>query len=270
MTVSIHATTVLATSCMQNTSKQEVKMKIVALCGSPRKGNTYSVLNVIKESFPEIDYKILMLKDLNFEMCKGCYTCVLRGEEKCPIKDDRDLIVEEITDADAVIFASPAHSHMVSAIMKNFFDRFGFLAHRPRFFDKYAMSLTTGSGYGAEFAIQYMDKMAGIFGFNIVPSLDLNVRPGKVKEEDKQFNTEKTIEATRILLSRIEKGKRTKPTLNFLVPFQIFKLISKIDSKTFSADYEYYKDKKDFFYDTKINPLKTMIAKKIARKTILG
>lgn len=34
-------------------------MKIIAICGSPRKGNTYSVLNVIKESFPDIDYKLL-------------------------------------------------------------------------------------------------------------------------------------------------------------------------------------------------------------------
>ena len=77
--------------------------------------------------------------------------------------------------------------------MKNFFDRFGYLAHRPQFFGKYAMSMTTGSGYGAEFAIQYMNKMAAIFGFNVAPSLNLDVRPGKVSEEDKQFNKEKSV-----------------------------------------------------------------------------
>lgn len=244
-------------------------MKIIAICGSPRKGNTYSVLNTIKDYFPDIDYKILMLKDLHFEMCKGCYSCVLRGEDKCPLKDDRDMLIREMTEADGVIFASPVHSHMVSGLMKNFFDRFGFLAHRPRFFSKFAISLTTGSGYGAEFAIQYMDKMASVYGFNMAPGLDLNVRPGKVKEEDKQNNEKKTIDAFRVLLSRIEEGKWTKPTMNFLVPFQIFKLVSELDPKLFSADYEYYKNKKDFFYDTRINPLKTMIAKKVARKTIL-
>jgi len=114
-------------------------MKIAAICGSPRKGNTYEVLNSIMENHQDIDYKILMLKDLNFELCKGCYSCVLRGEEKCPIKDDRDMIVEEMSEADGVIFASPTYSHMISAIMKNFFDRFGYYAHRPRFFDKYAL-----------------------------------------------------------------------------------------------------------------------------------
>jgi len=245
-------------------------MKILAICGSPRKGNTYKVLNSIKENYPDIDCKILMLKDLNFELCKGCYSCVLRGEEKCPIKDDRDMIVGEMLEADGLIFASPTYSHMISAIMKNFFDRFGYYAHRPRFFDKYAMSLTTGSGYGAEFAIKYMDKMAGVFGFNMVPPLDLNVRPGKVKEADRQLNLNKTLEAVNVLFAKIKKGKKAKPTLNYLVPFHIFKLVSELDSDLMKADYEYYKDKKNYYYDTKINPIKTYLAKKIARKTIFN
>jgi len=49
-------------------------MKILAICGSPRIGNTYSALNTIKESFSDIDIEILMLKDLKFELCRGCYT----------------------------------------------------------------------------------------------------------------------------------------------------------------------------------------------------
>jgi hypothetical protein len=132
------------------------------------------------------------------------------------------------------------------------------------------MSLTTSLGYGAEFAIQYMNKMAAIFGFNVAPSLNLDVRPGKISEKDKQFNKEKSIKTFSIFLTHIEKKERKKPSLNFLVPFHIFKLVSELDSKMFSADYEYYKDKKDYYYDIKINPLKTRIAKKVARKTILG
>lgn len=246
------------------------KIKIVAICGSPRKGNTYSVLNTITESFPNIDYKIFMLKDMNFEMCKGCYSCVVRGEEKCPLKDDRDMILREIANSDGVIFSSPTYSHMISALMKNFFDRFGYLAHRPQFFTKYSMSVTTCSGYGGEFAIQYIDKMAKVFGFEVVPPLDLNVRPGKQSQEAKEFNSKKIIEAFKVFIARIEKGKRKQPTLTYLVPFHIFKLVSELESDFMKADYAYYKDKKDFYFDTKINPLKTMIAKKIARKTILG
>ena len=89
-------------------------MKLLTICGSPRKGNSFKVLNEIPEQFPPIEFEALQLKDLNFDLCKGCYDCVTRGEEKCPIKDDRDK------------------------------------AHRPRFFDKYALSVVTCSGYGAE------------------------------------------------------------------------------------------------------------------------
>ena len=58
--------------------------------------------------------------------------------------------------------------------------------------------------------------------------------------------------------------------MNSLVPFHIFKLVSELDSKRFHADYEYYKDKKEYYYDTQISPVKTFIAKRVARKKILG
>ena len=48
-------------------------MKILAICGSPKKGNTYSALNDIKENYPDVDFKILLLKDVNLGWCKGCY-----------------------------------------------------------------------------------------------------------------------------------------------------------------------------------------------------
>jgi multimeric flavodoxin WrbA len=84
--------------------------------------------------------------------------CVKIGEDKCPLKDDRELIIKEMLNAEGLILASPVYSHMISAPMKNFFDRLGFYAHRPHFFDKYAMSVVTCSGYGAEEVIKCMDK----------------------------------------------------------------------------------------------------------------
>ena len=110
-------------------------MKLLAICGSPRKRNSYKALKEIGDEFPQLDYEILHLNDLNFKLCKGCYGCVVNGEERCPLKDERDLVLEKMMEADGVIFASPVYSHMVSALMKNFFDRFGYLAHRPQFFD---------------------------------------------------------------------------------------------------------------------------------------
>ncbi len=243
-------------------------MKIIAICGSPRKKNTYSALNTIKDNFPDIDYKILMLKEIHFELCKGCYVCVLRGEEKCPLKDYRDMLVEEMLAADGVIFASPVYSHMISAISKNFFDRFGFYAHRPYFFEKYAMSLATYSGYGAEEALKYMDKMLGVFGFNLVPPLELQFQPGKVSEKQKEVNKKKAIDAFNTLINRIKKGGKDKPSLDMMVPFGVFKYVSQIAKKTMVADYEYYKDKTDYYYDAKIPFYKKWIANRVVKKIV--
>jgi len=243
-------------------------MKILAICGSPRKGNSYKALESIKESFPNIEIKVLMLGKLNFELCRGCYGCVIRGEDKCPVKDEKDMILQEIMDTDGLILSSPVYSHMVSALMKNFFDRFGYLAHRPQFFDKFAMSMVTCSGYGAEEALKYMDKMLSVFGFNLAPALELQFRPGKMPEENKIKNREKTIQAVKVLMEKIQKGEKDKPSLNMMIPFNIFKYVSKLDKDFMKADYEYYKDKGDYYYEAKINPFKKFIAGKVTKKII--
>lgn len=245
-------------------------MKIVAICGSPHKGNTYSVLNIVQENYPDIDYTILQLSDLNFELCRGCYVCVKRGEEKCPIHDDRDMIINAMVDADGLIVASPVYSHMVSATLKNFFDRLGFYAHRPRFFDKYAMSLATCSGYGAEEALKDMDKMLSVFGFTLVSPLELHFRPAKMPEKNTRRNHNKTIEAFSRFMTTIEKGERAKPTLGMMIPFSIFKYVSEIDKDTMTADYEYYKDKTDYYYNTNIPFFKKMMTEKVVQKIIDG
>ena len=55
-----------------------------------------------------------MLSDYNLEICKGCKLCLDQGEEFCPLKDDRDQLIQKIIDSDGVIFASPNYSFQVS------------------------------------------------------------------------------------------------------------------------------------------------------------
>lgn len=243
-------------------------MKLLAICGSPRKGNSYKALKEIGETLAHVDYEILHLSDLNFNLCKGCYSCVVKGEERCPLKDERDLVLEQMMKADGIIFASPVYSHMISAAMKNFFDRFGYLAHRPQFFDKFAMSMVSCSGYGAEEALKYMDKMLSVFGFNLAPSLELHFRPGKMPEENQRKNTEKIKTAVATLLSRIEKGDKEKPSISMMVPFNIFKYVSELDRDFMTADFEYYRDKGEYYYDTRIPFYKKFIAKKVSEKIV--
>ncbi|MCP4761370.1 MAG: NAD(P)H-dependent oxidoreductase [archaeon] len=237
------------------------KLKIVAICGSPHKGSCYSVLKWIEEDYPDIDYKILMIKDMNLEMCRGCYTCVLKGEKYCPIKDDRDMIIKEMLDADGVIFASPTFVNHISALMKNFLDRLSFFAHRPIFFDKYAMVMSVCGGFGADKATGYLDDISSSFGFNVVSSLELKMSTKSDKENN--ANHEKTKSAFNTYLTGIKKGQKTKPGLMLVIMFYMFKFVSAAKKDHFKADYEYYKDKTNYYDERKISFYKKMIAKKI-------
>jgi multimeric flavodoxin WrbA len=44
----------------------------------------------------DVKYEYLFLKDVNLGLCKGCYMCMLRGEDQCPLKDDRATIEKNV------------------------------------------------------------------------------------------------------------------------------------------------------------------------------
>lgn len=111
-------------------------MKTLAIISSFRKRNTYQVvkdIEAIHNSYYECEYEYLFLKDIDLKTCKGCHACLTRGEQYCPLKDDRDMLIEKIESADAVILASPNHTMNVNWLMKNYIDRLSYLMHRPRF-----------------------------------------------------------------------------------------------------------------------------------------
>lgn len=241
-------------------------MKIVAICGSARKGNSYSILNSIPEYYPDIDYKLLMLKDLNIEQCKGCYSCYLRGEETCPLKDDRDMVIKEMEDADGVVFQSPVYVNMITSIMKRFIERVGFISHRPPFHDKYAMVMAVAGGFGTEEANQYMSDIISSFGFNMVPDLELMIATKSEKENE--YNRMKMTEAFDTLISRIKTGERNPPEIRQLVMYQIFKSLSTRLPDYYKADHQYYTNQPNYPYAGKIPFYKKFITKRAAASAV--
>ncbi|MBU4452249.1 MAG: NAD(P)H-dependent oxidoreductase, partial [Nanoarchaeota archaeon] len=69
-------------------------MRIVGICGSPRKGNSEFMLKTVLDSAAEngADVDIILLRNLNVEFI---------GTGK---SDDFNLIAKKIIDADAIIF----------------------------------------------------------------------------------------------------------------------------------------------------------------------
>ncbi len=243
-------------------------MKILAICGSLRKGNTYSVLNGIQEDYPHLDFEILMLKDANLEQCRGCYVCVKRGGEYCPRKDDRDIIIDKMLNADGIIFASPVYVNTISSVMKHFLERLGYISHRPMFYGKPAMVMAVCGGFGAEESNQYMDDIFSSFGFDIVAHPELRV--ATKSDNENSYNHSLANEAFEKLISKIESEVKSPPTLRQLIMFYLFKKLSELQSDYYKADYEYYKDKPEYPYDGKIPFYRTMMAKRLANSSIKG
>lgn len=241
-------------------------MKILAICGSPHRGNTYSALNSIKEDYPDIDYKIIMLNEIDLKPCLGCYACIRLGEEKCPLKDDRDMIIQEMHDADGVLFASPVYVNFISALMKTYIERTAFFSHRPRFFDKYGMVMAVCGMFGAKEANEYMRGIFTTFGFNMVSSLELAF--STKSEEEVKANHEKTTEAFNTFIAKIKSGKRNKPATRQIINFHIFKSVSEIYPDHFVADYEFHKDLTDYYYDADINFIKKMMIKRMVKSQL--
>ena len=238
--------------------KRVKKLKILAICSSAKKGNTYSVLNTIKENYPNIDFKIMMLKDMNLERCLGCYSCIRLGEENCPLKDDRDTIINEMLESDGVVLASPVYVNSATSLMKIFFERTGYEGHRPRFYDKFAMTIAVCGMFGAKETNKFMSDIFTSYGFDVVSSLELQVATKTEKET--LYNHKLITEAFNAFIDKIEKGERDPPPMGQLVRFNIFKLVSKHQKDYFKADYEYYKDKSDIPYGGKISSVNKKLA----------
>lgn len=98
--------------------------KVVILHGSPRvSGNSDILVSAFKKGAEEADN---IVKKISFPMkfinyCKGCLGCISSGV--CVIHDDMSKILEDMVDADVIVFASPIYFNTISGQMKTMIDR---------------------------------------------------------------------------------------------------------------------------------------------------
>lgn len=121
-------------------------MKIIAVIGSTRNGNTKymveKIIDGIKREDARCDVQKIYLRDIKMEFCDGCLVCDETGE--CVINDDMSKIVAEIRKADGFIFASPARWALLSGEMKTFFDRLNPLAVKEEMAGKLCVNIVIG------------------------------------------------------------------------------------------------------------------------------
>jgi multimeric flavodoxin WrbA len=249
-------------------------MKVLVIMGSPKKkGNTYQLTRKVEESMKElgdVEFEYVFLKDKDLKPCLGCGVCFDKGEELCPLKDDRVLLEKKMQKADGVIFTSPNYVFNVSGLMKNFIDRFAYVCHRPRFF-KNAMVLTTSGVGGSRFMLMSFSTAPKIWGFNVVhsfgvvtngdPNSDLNTPVKKINE---------IVNGAAKKFYAALSADKPKPGLFNLATFLFAKQnFKKIDPESF--DYQYWKNQgwleknADYYYDPETNLVKNALARLLSK-----
>ncbi|MCE5213466.1 MAG: NAD(P)H-dependent oxidoreductase [Methanobacterium sp.] len=245
-------------------------MKILTIIGSPRKkGNSYLAVKELEEEFKnhnDYEFEYLFLKDAHLEICRGCFNCVSKGIDLCPLKDDRKTIHEKMEKSDGLVLVSPVYVMNVSALMKNFIDRVAYLCHRPAYHGKKALILCTSGGSGIKETLNYMEMIAGAWGYKVTSKCGLVTAPWpptSSMEKKNTLNLEKSALRFHESLRSMKNNNDKKVSFKEYMGFLIFKNVSENVKKYMPADYDFYKNK-DYYYPAKIG-----IITKIGARIIL-
>jgi len=102
-------------------------MKVMAINSSPHmdKGNTAVILSPFLDGMKEAgaEVELFYTKKLKINPCLGCFNCWLKTPGVCAQKDDMQMLLPKLGDADVRVLATPLYVDGVTGPMKNLIDR---------------------------------------------------------------------------------------------------------------------------------------------------
>lgn len=100
-------------------------MNILLICGSPRKqGNTAQILRQLSIALEGETVTMVSLADLHLNGCLGCSACQGDLEKPgCVQQDDVTALLQQVMEADAVVYGTPLYGHSYSGQLKLLMDR---------------------------------------------------------------------------------------------------------------------------------------------------
>ena len=102
-------------------------MKAIAINASPMmdKGNTAAILTPFLDGMREAgaEVEVYYTKKLNITLCQGEFDCWFKTPGKCFQKDDMEILLPKLAEADIQVFATPLYADGVSGPLKNLWDR---------------------------------------------------------------------------------------------------------------------------------------------------
>jgi multimeric flavodoxin WrbA len=102
-------------------------MKVIAINGSPHmdEGNTAMILNPFLEGMLEAgsEVEVFYIKKLKIGACNGDMSCWFVNPGTCGQKDDMQMLLPKLKEADVIVWASPVYYAGVTGPLKNLMDR---------------------------------------------------------------------------------------------------------------------------------------------------
>lgn len=204
-------------------------MKILIINGGPRLMNTWELTMLVKEEIlsinNEVEFEEIHLKDLNLPFCIGCSLCFRKGHNYCPHNSIVQKVMDKIEESDGIIFSAPNNNFQMPALTKNFVDHLCFALHRPRYYEKKALIVSTTGGVGAKNATKSMAATMSGWGFNKCYQL-----PVAAISWDAYKPTEKQKIKARSLASKFYSDLASKklhsPSYPVLIPYNLFRGMS--------------------------------------------
>lgn len=204
-------------------------MKYLIIDGSAHNGNTYRLQELVKQELTELDaqaeFQEIRLRDCNLPFCLGCSLCFRKGHSHCPHNAMIQPIMDGIEQSDGVIFSFPTYNMQLPALMKNLVDHLCFALHRPRYFNKIGLVLTTTGGVGAETAAKYLAGTVEGLGFNHCYQLPIAaISWNDYQPTEKHCKLYKKI-TNRFYRTIVDKKLRS-PTFGTLIPYNLLRGMS--------------------------------------------
>jgi multimeric flavodoxin WrbA len=174
-------------------------MKVVAICGSPRKqGNTALLLRTVLEPLAAagVDTELVELAGNAIRGCTACYLCFHKKNGKCVLaKDQVNACIAKMVAADAIILGSPNYFAGVTSEMKALIDRCGMVgrANGDLFRRKLGAAVVASGRTGAMDAFDAMNNFFLINQMIIVGSnywnIGIGTEMGEVADDQEGLET---------------------------------------------------------------------------------
>lgn len=154
--------------------KGEKMLKILGICGSPKKGATeYFLKESLKpfEDREDVQVEYMFLKGKKISPCTGCDYC-RRNKKQCIIDDDMNALLEQFLTADAFVIASPVYAYGATPQIHAFFSRMRPVFHLAptQLRDKFGVAMAVGGrrNGGQEMAVGSIINLMMARGINII------------------------------------------------------------------------------------------------------